>query len=67
MRGKEDRNKKDKEYEENRRQKSEENQVKENEDRFRDLEICEALVHFVLTFGMGQINNLKVKEVRVLL
>ena len=53
--------------EENRRQKSEEKKVRENEDKLRGLESCEALVRSVLTFGMENINNLKVKQLRVLL
>ena len=49
------------------RQKSEEKQVRENEEILRGLESCEALVSSVLTIGMDHINNLKVKELRVLL
>ena len=55
------------EVEDNRRQKFEEKQIRENEYMFRGLESCEALVRFVLTYGMDHINNLKVKELRVLL
>ena len=55
------------EVEDNRRQKSEEKQVRDNEDKLRGLESCEALVRSVLTFGMDHINNLKFKELRVLL
>ena len=36
-------------------------------DRLRGLESCEALVCSVLTFGMDHINNLKFKEILVLL
>ena len=63
----EEEKKRAKEVEENRRQKYEEKQVRENKDKLRGLESCEALVHSVLTFGMDNINNLKVKEIRVLL
>ena len=38
-----------------------------NKYRFRGIEICEALVCSVLTFGMNHINNLKVKELRVII
>ena len=55
------------EVEENRRQKYEEKQIRENEDKLRGLESCEALFRSVLTFGMDHINTLKVKELRVLL
>ena len=56
-----------KEVEENRRYKSEEKQIRENKYRLRCLDICEAFFCSVLTFGMDPINNLKVKELRVLL
>ena len=39
------------EVEDNRRQKSEEKQIRENEDKLRGLESCEALVRSVLTLG----------------
>ena len=55
------------EVEENRRQKSEEKQVRENEDRLRGLESCEAFVRSFLIIGMDHINKLKVKELWVLL
>ena len=55
------------EVEYNRRQKSEEKQIRENEDKLRGIEICEALVRSVLTFGMDRINTPKVKELRVIL
>ena len=67
IREKEEKKKRATEVEENRRHKYEEKQVRENEDRLRGLESCEALVRSVLTFGMDHINNLKVKELRVLL
>ena len=67
MREKEDKNKRETEDEENRRQKSEDDQVRENEDRLRGLESFEALVCSVLTLGMDHINNLKVRDLQVLL
>ena len=54
------------EVEDNRRQKSEEKKIRENEDKLRGLESCEALVRYVLVFGTDHINNLKVKELQVL-
>ena len=67
MRENEEDKKRKVEAEENRRRKSEEKQVRENKDRLRGLENCEALVHYVLTFGMDNINNLKAIDLRVLL
>ena len=67
MRENEENKKRVTEVEENRMQKYEENQVRENEDRLRGLESCESLVRSVLTIGMDHINNLKVKELWVLL
>ena len=55
------------EAEENRSQKSEDKKGRENEDRLRVLESCEALACSVLKFGMDHRNNLKVKELRVIL
>ena len=67
MRGKQYKKKRATQAEENRRQKSEEKQVREKEDMLRGLESCEALVCSILAFGMGHINNFKVKELWVLL
>ena len=39
----------------------------DDDKRLKGLETCVVLVHSVLAFGMGHINNLKVKELRVLL
>ena len=61
------RKKKATEVEDNRRHKSEEKQIRENKDKLRGLESCEALVRSVLTFGIYHINILKVKELRVIL
>ena len=55
------------EVKENRRQKFEDKKVREKEEKLRGLESCEALVCSVLSFFIDHINNLKVKELRVLL
>ena len=67
MREKVEKKKRVMEAEENRRRKSEEKQVRENKYRLRGLESCEVLVHSVLTFDMDHINDLKFKEIQVLL
>ena len=67
LRGNQQRKNRATEVYENRRQKYEEKQVMENEDRLRGLESCEALVRSVLTFGMYHINNLKLKELQMIL
>ena len=51
----------------NRRRKSEEKHVRKNKDMLRGIESCEDLVCSILTFEMDHINNLRVKELRVLL
>ena len=40
--------------------------MRDDADRLKGLETCEFLVLSVLLFGMGHINNLKVKDLRVL-
>ena len=55
------------EDEENRRWKSKDNQIRKNDDRLRGIESCEYLVHSVLTFVTNHINNLKSKDIWVLL
>ena len=67
MRENDDKKKRATEVEENIRHKSEEKQVRQNEDKLRGIDSCEALVRSVLTFGMDHINNLKVKDLRVFL
>ena len=67
MREKEENNNRATEVEENRRQKSEEKRVRGKEYRLIGIESCEALFRYVLTFGMDHINNLKFKELWVLL
>ena len=56
MREKEEKKKRDTLVEENRRQKSEDKHVRENECRLRGIDSCEAFVCSVLTFGMDHIN-----------
>ena len=67
MREKDKKKRRATEAEENRRRKSKEKQVRKNEDRLRGLESCEALVHSILTIGMDYINNLKMKDIRVII
>ena len=50
-----------------RKNKSEQNQIRYDDDRLKGLDTCEVLVCLVLAFGMDRINNLKVKDIRVLL
>ena len=61
IRDKEEKKKKATEVEDNRRQKSEKKQIRENEDKLRGLESCEALVPSVLTFGVYHINTLCIR------
>ena len=67
MRENEDNKKISMEADENISQKYEEKQVREKKDRLRGIESCEYLDCYVLTFGMDHINNLKVKDIWVLL
>ena len=67
MREREEENKRGMEADENRSRKSEEKQVRGKKDRLRVLDRCEYLVCSVLTFGMNNINYLKLKELRVIL
>ena len=46
--------------------KSELKQMRDDGDRLKGIDTCEVLVHSVLAFGMDHINNLKVKDHRVL-
>ena len=64
---KEDRKKIATEEEDQRNKKAEQKQMREDEERLKGLETCEDLVHPVLAFGMDHINNIKLKELRVLL
>ena len=67
MREKDENKKKETEYDKNRRHKSEEMQVREKEYRLIGIESFKVLVRYVLTFGMDHINNLKVKDLRVII
>ena len=67
MKEKDEKKKRETEAEENIILKSEDNQIRENKDRLRGLESCEALAYSVLTFGMDHINKLKAKELWVIL
>ena len=64
---KEDRKKREMEAEDHRKKKSEQKQMRDYYERLKRLETCEDLVCSVLEFGMDHINNLKVKDLRVLL
>ena len=64
---KQDKKKRVMEAEENRRQKYEQKHGRENEDRLRGPDRCEALVCSVLTFGMYHINKTRFKEILVFL
>ena len=41
--------------------------MRKDDKRLKDLETCEVLVCSVFSLGMDHINNLKLKEIRVLL
>ena len=49
------------------KKKSEQNYIRDYDDRLNSFDTCEVLVHQVLAFGMDHINNLKLKETRVML
>ena len=53
--------------EDQRKKKSEQKQMRYDDERLKGIETCELLVHSVLEFGTDHINNLKVKDLRVLL
>ena len=53
--------------EDQRKNESEQNQMRDDDERLKGLETCEVLVCSVLVFGMDYINNLKVNYLRVLL
>ena len=63
----EDRKKRLLEVDDQRKKKYEHNQVRDYDERLKGLDTCEVLVCSVLAFGMDHINNLKVKDLRVLL
>ena len=41
--------------------------MRDDDERLKGLETCEVLVRLVLALGMDHINNLKVKDLKVLL
>ena len=47
-----------------RKKKSEQKNMRDDEERRKGLDTCEVLVCPVLEFGMDHINNLKVKDIR---
>ena len=49
------------------KKKSEHKHMRDDDERLKSLETCEVLVCSVLEFDMDHINNLKVKDIRVLL
>ena len=55
------------EEEDHRKNKSEQKQMRDDDERLKGIETCEVLVCSVLEFGTDHINNLKVKDLRVLL
>ena len=55
------------EAEDKRKNKSEQNQMRDDYKRLKGLETCEVLACSLLAFGMDHINNLKVKDLRVIL
>ena len=55
------------EEEDHRKNKSEQKQMRDDDERLKGIETCEVLVCSVLAFGTDHINNLKVKDLRVLL
>ena len=63
---KEDRKKRTMEEEDKRNNKYEQKHMRDDGERLKGLETCEVLVCSVLAFGMDHINNLKVKDLRVL-
>ena len=53
--------------EDQRKKKYKQKHTRDNEKRLKGLETCEVLVRSVLVFSMDQINNLKVKDLRVII
>ena len=64
---KEDRKKRYTEAEDQRKKKSEQKNMRYDNERLKCLETCEFLVRSVLEFGMDHINNLKLEGLRVIL
>ena len=65
--GKEDGKKRVMEADYQRNKKYEQKQIRDDDKRLKDLDTCEVLVRSILAFGMDHSNNLKVKDLRVLL
>ena len=57
----------DMDVDEHRKKKYETKQVREDYERLNGFDTCEVVVRSFLEFGMNHINNLTVKELRVLL
>ena len=55
------------EAEDQNKKKYERKHMRDYDNRLKDLDTFEVLVHLVSAFGMDHINNLKVKDLRVLL
>ena len=53
--------------EDQRKNKSEQKHIRDDDEWLKGFETCEVLVFSVLTFGIDNINSLKLKEVRVFL
>ena len=64
---KEDSKKRSVEAEDQTKKKSEQKQMRDDDERLKVIETCEVLVRSVLAFGTDHINNPKVNDLRVLL
>ena len=64
---KEDRKKRETEEDYQRKKKSEQKQMRDDDERLKGIETCEVLVRSDLAFGMDHINNLEVKDLRVII
>ena len=67
LRGNEYRKKRVMEAEDQRKNKYEQKQMRDDGERFKVLETCEVSFFSFLAYGMDHINNLKVKDLRVLI
>ena len=63
---KEDRKKRSMEAEDQSKKKYGHKQMRDDDNRLKGIETCEVLVCSVLAFSMDHINNLKVKDLRVI-
>ena len=64
---KDDSKKREMEAYDQKKKKSEQKQTRDDGESLEGLNTCEVLLHSVLTFGIDHINNLKVKDLRVIL